>query len=236
MDFYEKELEILLAVDCIIFGFDGEKIEILLIKRGIEPERNKWSLMGGFVQPQESPEDAASRVLKKLTGLENLYMEQCGVFGDPEREKGKRVVSISYFALIDTQQYQHILSDQYEAKWFPLKHHPQLIFDHEQMIDSARHSLQMKAALYPILFELLPEKFTIPQIVALYEGVYNIELDKRNFSRKLLSSGLLIKLQEKDKENSKKGAFYYKLNTSIYKEKIMSFLRYLPSWSLSSTS
>ncbi|MNI89677.1 hypothetical protein D3C73_1471080 [compost metagenome] len=100
------------------------------------------------------------------------------------------------------------------------------------MIAAAQYRLRMKAALYPILFELLPEKFTIPQIAALYEGVYNIELDKRNFSRKLLSSGLIIKLQEKDKENSKKGAYYFKLNTAIYKEKIMSFLRYLPSWSL----
>jgi len=204
----------------------------LLIKRDFEPERNKWSLMGGFVQNNESPEEAASRVLKKLTGLENVYMEQCSVFGDPGRETNDRVVSICYFALIDTQQYKHILSDDYEAKWFPLQQHPTLIFDHEQMISSAQHRLRMKAALYPILFELLPEKFTIPQIASLYEGVYNIELDKRNFSRKLLSSGLIIKLQEKDKENSKKGAYYFKLNTAIYKEKIMSFLRYLPSWSI----
>lgn len=232
MVYYKEDSGILLAVDCIIFGFNGESLEVLLIKRDFEPERNKWSLMGGFVQNNESPEEAASRVLKKLTGLENVYMEQCSVFGDPERETNDRVVSICYFALIDTQQYKHILSDDYEAKWFPLQQHPTLIFDHEQMISSAQHRLRMKAALYPILFELLPEKFTIPQIAALYEGVYNIELDKRNFSRKLLSSGLIIKLQEKDKENSKKGAYYFKLNTAIYKEKIMSFLRYLPSWSI----
>ncbi len=161
-------------------------------------------------------------------------MEQCSVFGEPKREPSDRVVSICYFALIDTQQYQHILSDDYEAQWFPLQEHPTLIFDHDQMIASAQHRLRMKAALYPILFELLPEKFTIPQIAALYEGVYNIELDKRNFSRKLLSSDLIIKLEEKDKENSKKGAYYFKLNTAIYKEKIMSFLRYLPSWSIES--
>lgn len=232
MVYYKEDSGILLAVDCIIFGFNGESLEVLLIKRDFEPERNKWSLMGGFVQNNESPEEAASRVLKKLTGLENVYMEQCSVFGDPERETNDRVVSICYFALIDTQQYKHILSDDYEAKWFPLQQHPTLIFDHEQMISSAQHRLRMKAALYPILFELLPEKFTIPQIASLYEGVYNIELDKRNFSRKLLSSGLIIKLQEKDKENSKKGAYYFKLNTAIYKEKIMSFLRYLPSWSI----
>ncbi|WP_437921053.1 NUDIX hydrolase [Sphingobacterium sp. LRF_L2] len=232
MNFYNNEPGILIAVDCIIFGFNGESLEILLIKRGIEPERNKWSLMGGFVQSDESPEGAASRVLNKLTGLENVYMEDCGIFGDPGRESHRRVISITYFALIDTLQYQHIISDEYEAKWFPLDEHPTLIFDHEEMITAAKRKLRSKAALYPILFELLPEKFTIPQIASLYECVYNIELDKRNFSRKLLSSGLIIKLKEKDKENSKKGAFFYRLNTEIYKEKIMSFLRYLPSWSM----
>ncbi len=188
--------------------------------------------MGGFVQPDESPEGAASRVLTQLTGLEDLYMENCGIFGDPKRESQGRVVSITYFALIDTHKYEHIISDHYEAKWFPLDQHPNLIFDHEQMIAAAKKELRTKAALYPILFELLPEKFTIPQIASLYECVYNIELDKRNFSRKLLASDLIIKLKEKDKENSKKGAFYYRLNTDIYKEKIMSFLRYLPSWSV----
>lgn len=231
MDYYKNEPKTLLAVDCIIFGFNGESLEILLVKRAIVPERNKWSLMGGFVGEEESPENAASRVLKKLTGLTDVYMENCGIFGEPGREQ-RRVVSIAYFALIDTEQYRHILSDDYEAKWFPLHEHPNLIFDHEDMIATAKHTLRTKAALYPILFELLPEKFTIPQIAALYESVYDIELDKRNFSRKLLSSNLLIKLDEKDKENSRKGAFYYRLNTDIYKEKIMSFLRYLPSWSV----
>ncbi len=232
MNFYKGEPSILLAVDCIIFGFNGESLELLLIKRGIEPERNKWSLMGGFVQPTESPEGAASRVLKELTGLENVYMDHCGIFGDPKRESHERVVSMAYVALIDTHKYEHIISDHYEAKWFPLDKHPDLIFDHDQMITAAKRAIRTKAALYPILFELLPEKFTIPQIASLYECVYNIELDKRNFSRKLLASDLIIKLKEKDKENSKKGAFYYRLNTDIYKEKIMSFLRYLPSWSM----
>jgi ADP-ribose pyrophosphatase YjhB (NUDIX family) len=203
----------LLAVDCIIFGFNGKRIEVLLIKRGIDPERNKWSLMGGFVGAKESPEAAASRILKKLTGLEDVYMEHCSVFGAPDREATQRVVSLSYFALIDTQRYQPILSDEYEAKWFPLEDHPTLIFDHNEMIAAAKQNLRKKAAEGTILFELLPKKFTIPQIVALYEAVYEIELDKRNFSRKLLSSGVITKLSEKDKENSKKGAFYYKLKS-----------------------
>lgn len=232
MDFYKREPKVLLAVDCIIFGFNDDKLEVLLIKRGIEPEINKWSLMGGFVQTTESPEGAATRILKKLTGLKNVYMEESGVFGNPKRESYGRVISITYFALIDTNKYQHSITDEYEAKWFPLNNYPSLIFDHNEMIEAAKRKLRTKAALYPILFELLPEKFTIPQIAALYEGVYNIELDKRNFSRKLLASNLIIRQEEKDRLNSKKGAFYYRLNTNEYKEKIMSFLRYLPSWSV----
>src|SRR5690606_16986663 len=132
---------------------------------------------------------------------------------------------------IDISQYRHILSDEDEAEWFAVDDHPKLIFDYEDMIAAAKHTLRTKAALYPILFDLLREKLTVPQIAALYDCVNEIDLDKRNFSRKLLSSGLIIKLNEKD-NNSKKGAFYYRLNTDIYKEKILSFLRYLPSWSV----
>ncbi len=231
MEYYKDEVKTYLAVDCIIFGFYAEALQILLIKRGFEPEINNWSLMGGFVQPGESPDEAASRVLLKLTGLENVYMEQSAAFGKPHREKHGRVVSLTYFALIDSKEYQHILSNEYQAKWFPIDNFPKLIFDHEEMISTAKRLLRSKAALYPILFELLPEKFTLPQISSLYEAVYEIVIDKRNFNRKLLSSNLLIKQNEKDKASSKKGAYYYVLNKDIYKDKIMSFLRYLPSWS-----
>lgn len=229
-DFYKKNKKIHLAVDCIIFGFNNENLEILLIKRGFEPEKNKWSLMGGFVLENEAPEDAAERVLKTLTGLDNIYMEHFTVFGDPNREKQDRVVSLCYFALIDTEKYKEILNDNYEARWFNIDKHPELIFDHKKMVNAARKRLKTKAALYPILFELLPEKFTIPQIIQLYEAIYENQLDKRNFNRKLLASNLLIKLDEKDKENSKKGAYYYNLNKDIYKENIMSFLKHLPNW------
>ncbi|WP_392470182.1 NUDIX domain-containing protein [Sphingobacterium cellulitidis] len=231
MEYYKDEPSLLLALDCIIFGFDGDSLQILLIKRGFEPEINNWSLMRGFIQPSESPDEAAARILNNLTGLANVYMEQSAVFGKPNREKHRRVVSITYFALIDSKKYQQILSDKYQANWFPITDYPKLIFDHVEMINTAKRQLRSKAALYPILFELLPEKFTLRQISSLYEAVYDIVIDKRNFNRKLLSSNLLIKLNEKDKENSKKGAFYYILNKKIYKDQIMSFLRYLPSWS-----
>jgi 8-oxo-dGTP diphosphatase len=226
---YTKQNRILVAVDCIIFGFDGYELKLLLIKRGFDPEKGKWSLMGGFVQSDENPEDAATRVLKQLTGLEDLYMEQMLVFGQPDRDPIERTVSITYFALIDIKKYEKQLNQEYRAEWFSLSRIPKLIFDHDQMVEHAKQKLRYKAALHPVLFELLPEKFTIPQIMTLYEQVYDVELDKRNFTRKLRSTGLLIKQTDKDKENSKKGAFYYKLNESTYKDKFSSFLNFIPN-------
>jgi 8-oxo-dGTP diphosphatase len=200
-----------------------------LIKRGFDPEKGKWSLMGGFVQSDENPEDAATRVLKQLTGLEDLYMEQMQVFGQPDRDPIERTVSITYFALIDIKKYEKQLNHDYRAEWFSLSRVPKLIFDHDEMVEHAKQKLRYKAALHPVLFELLPEKFTIPQIMTLYEQVYDVELDKRNFTRKLRSTGLLIKQTDKDKENSKKGAFYYKLNEATYKDKFSSFLNFIPN-------
>jgi len=226
---YSKQTRLLAAVDCIIFGFDGESLKLLLIQRGFEPEKNKWSLMGGFIEPNEKPEDAAARVLKQLTGLEQVYMEQMEVFGEPKRDPIERTISITYYALIDIRKYKDQLSKEYRAEWVPLNEIPKLIFDHNDMVEHAKKKLRYKAALHPILFELLPEKFTIPQILILYESVYDIVLDKRNFSRKLLSTGLLIRQKDKDKENSKKGAFYYKLNKETYKDKISSFLHFIPN-------
>lgn len=220
---------ILLAIDCIIFGFDGANIKLLLIHRNIEPEKDKWSLMGGFVQATETPDDAANRILEQLTGLKNVYMEQLHVFGDPNRDPVERTVSIAYFALIDIHQYEKQLTHEHHAEWFMLNELPDLIFDHNEMVKMAKKQLRYKAALHPILFQLLPEKFTIPQLQALYEGIYQSKLDDRNFSRKILSTGLLVKLPEKEKMSSKKGAFYYKLDQSHYMENFESFLNFIPN-------
>lgn len=229
MKHYSKQKRVLTAIDCIIFGFDGEELKLLLIQRGFEPHKGKWSLMGGFVQPDEGFEEAASRILTQLTGLEGVYLEQLHAFGQPDRDPVERTISIAYFSLIDIHQYEKQLSPDYHPEWFSLKTIPSLIFDHETMVDMAREKLRYKAAFHPILFELLPEKFTIPQLHSLYEGVYDTELDKRNFSRKLLSTNLLIKQKEKEKESSKKGAFYYKLDKRKYNTALNSFLNFIPN-------
>jgi ADP-ribose pyrophosphatase YjhB (NUDIX family) len=229
MQKYSGQKRILVATDCIIFGFDGWNIKLLLVQRGLEPEINKWSLIGGFIQPSESPEDAANRVLELRTGLKNVYMEQFQVFGRPDRDPVERTLSIAYFALIDIHKYEEQLSEEYHPEWFLLDEMPELIFDHAEMVRLAKRQLRYKAALHPILFQLLPDRFTIPQLQALYEGVYQTKFDDRNFSRKLLSTGLLVKQPEKDKQSSKKGAFYYKLDQSHYAENFESFLNLVPN-------
>jgi ADP-ribose pyrophosphatase YjhB (NUDIX family) len=224
---YTRQNRMLVAVDCIIFGFDGMDLKLLLIQRGFEPEKGRWSLMGGFVQPEESFENSAQRVLKQLTGLDNVYLEQLYAFGDPHRDPLERTASIAYFSLIDIHKYEKQISHDFHAEWFSLKKIPSLIFDHKQMIQMAKEKLRYKAAFHPVLFELLPEKFTLPQLQNLYEGVYESLMDKRNFSRKVLSTGLLIKQNYKNKETSKRGAFYYKLDKRKYEHKFDAFLNFV---------
>ncbi|MEN0056206.1 MAG: NUDIX domain-containing protein [Mucilaginibacter sp.] len=226
---YSKQTRLLLAVDCIVFGFDGEVLKLLLIKRGFQPEKGNWSLMGGFVQDTESLDQAANRILKQLTGLEGVYLEQLFTFGEPTRDPIERTVSVAYFALIDIQKYQTQMSSDYQAEWFQLKRTPKLVFDHQEMLEQARKRIRYKAAMHPILFELLPTKFTIPQLQNLYECVFNTTIDKRNFSKRVLATGLLIKLADKDKAGSKRGAYYYQLNMQNYYAKFQAFMNFIPN-------
>ncbi|HTK22393.1 MAG TPA: NUDIX domain-containing protein [Mucilaginibacter sp.] len=229
MQKYSKQTRLLLAVDCIIFGFDGDELKILLIKRGFNPEKGNWSLMGGFVQATESIDQAANRILRELTGIEGVYLEQLYTFADPDRDPTERTASVCHFALVDIHKYEAQLSNDYRAEWFPLKRFPKLIFDHYEMVEMARKRIRYKAAFHPILFELLPDKFTLPQLQSLYESVYNTSIDKRNFSKRVLATGLLIKLTEKDKTGSKRGAFLYRLNTQNYYAKFQAFLNFIPN-------
>jgi hypothetical protein len=150
-------------------------------------------------------------------------MEQVKTFSKVDRDPTERTISIVYSSLIDINKFEEQLNHEYDAQWFTLKELPKLIFDHEEIVKEGRKFLRKKAALQPILFDLLAEKFTIPQIQQLYEEVFETSFDKRNFSRKLLASKLLNKLNEKDKLGSKKGVFYYHLNkgTNYYNFNIL---------------
>jgi len=226
---YAKQSRFLQALDCIVFGFDGDSLKILLIQRGFEPEKGKWSLMGGFVQDNEGIDQASNRILKQLTGLDGVYLEQLHTFGDPNRDPIERTVSTAYFALLDINKYEKQLSTDYHPEWFSLKRMPKLIFDHQEMVELAKRRIRYKAALHPILFELLPNRFTIPQLQNLYESVYNTKIDKRNFSKRILATGLLIKQADKDKSGSRRGAFYYQLNMQNYYAKFQAFLNLIPN-------
>lgn len=223
---YQSQTKCLVALDSIIFGFDGDELKLLLVKRGIENERNTWSLMGGWVQPEESLEEASNRILFELTNLKDIYLEQLYTFGNPGRDPVERTVSVAYFALINVEDYDSKISKNYEAQWFSMQELPPLLFDHGSMVGMAIEHLRYKASQHPIGFELLPEKFTIPQLQKLYEAIFGTELDKRNFSRKLLSTHLLIKLDEKQKGFSKKGAFYYRIDEEKYKTQFNTFLNF----------
>lgn len=225
---YAQQKRFLFAVDSIIFGYDGQELKLLVIQRSFEPYKGKWSLMGGFVAENESAEGAAARVLKGLTGLDGIYMEQLHAFTDIDRDTVERTVSIAYFALIDIQKYKKQISEHYHPAWFPINKLPDLIFDHNKIVELAKEKLRYKAAMHPLLFELLPAKFTMPQLQNLYTCIYDVEFDKGNFTRKILSTKLLLKLKDKDKLNSKKGAFYYKVDPKKYKESFNAFLNFVP--------
>ncbi len=222
MKLYSEHTRHLVAVDCIIFGYDilEKEIKLLLVKRDFEPARGRWSLAGGFVRDNESLDGAASRVLVSLTGLRDVYMEQCYTYGDAERDPGARVISVSYSALIKIKDPDLELKIQHGAHWHSLARLPELIFDHSGMVSKAMNELRMKVKIKPVGFELLPCKFTLVQLQNLYEAIYQREIDKRNFRKKILSMDILEKLDEKEKETSKKGAYYYRFNSENYEKQV----------------
>ena len=217
---YNKEDKVLLAVDCIIFGFDGKDLKILLIKRDFEPEKGRWSLIGGFLKKKENLDQAAIRILNHLTGLDKVYMEQFYAFSKVDRDPGERTISVAYYALIDIATHDKDLIQLNSAKWFSLNNAPDLIFDHNRMVERAVARLKYRTKTKPIGFELLPDKFTMKQLQNLYESVLGEKLDKRNFTNKINTLDILERLDEKDMKSSKKGSYLYQFDTDKYNKKL----------------
>ena len=215
---YTGQEKFLVAVDCIVFGFDYKKIKLLLFRRKVEPLKGEWSLIGSFVDKNLNLNDAAKKVLYEYTGLKDIYLEELKVYSNVDRDPGGRVISVAYFSLIRIDEFKLESVEKYDAHWFDLDDVPELILDHGKMVDDAITNLRTKAVYQPIGFELLPKKFTIPQLQVLYECVYQQELDSRNFRKKILSFDILTKTDEKDKNGSKKGAFLYKFNKGKFEE------------------
>jgi 8-oxo-dGTP diphosphatase len=218
--FYSEYTKFLVSVDCIIFGFSEGELNLLLLKRNMEPAKGLWSLPGGFVGEHESAEVAASRVLYDLTGLNKLYMEQLQLFSSENRDPGQRVLSIAYYALINVADYEKEQIRQHNSFWRNINDLPELIFDHSEMVSKALKRLRRKASTEPVGFNLLPDQFTVPQLQALYEAIYGRNIDKRNFRKKIQSMDFLEKSDIKDKSSSKRGAFLYTFNKDKYEQAI----------------
>lgn len=221
-DLYSPADKMYIATDCVIFGFDNGKLKLLIFKRRVKPLAGEWSLIGSFVKIEEDVSVAAKRVLKEITGLGNIFMEELKCYGKADRDPGFRCISIAHYALIRIGEYDKELVEKHGAHWYDVDQIPDLVLDHNQMVKDALERIKRKARYKPIGFELLPEKFTIPQLQQLYEAVYQKELDSRNFRKKVLSLNVLNKLTEKDKTSSRRGAFLYKFDEDNYQNLLKS--------------
>lgn len=204
-----------LTVDCVVFGFDGGALQVLLIRRGLPPFKDKWALPGGFVRVEETLDAAARRELDEETGLQEVFLEQLYTFGSVKRDPRERVVSVAYFALV-TPATVIASTDAAEAKWFPVGDIPPLAFDHADILATALTRLRGKLTYQPVGFELLPPKFTLTQLQRLYESVLGQELDKRNFRKKVLSFDLLVPLKEKHQEGPHRPAQLFRFDPVKY--------------------
>ena len=188
-NYYSSNPKLYVGIDCIIFGFNEGELNLLLLKRNFEPAMGEWSLMGGFVQEDESVDDAAKRVLNELTGLEDVYMEQVQAFGAIDRDPGERVVSIVYYALININEYDKESVQQHNAFWVNINELPALIFDHP-----------------------------LSQLQSLYEAIYGESIDKRNFRKRIAEMDYIEKTDKIDKTGSKRGAALYQFNEKAYRK------------------
>lgn len=211
-----------LTVDAIIFGYliEEKELQVLLIKRKFEPFKDMWALPGGYVKDDESLEDAVLRETREETGLlDEPYLEQLYTYGDLNRDPRGRTVSVAYYGLINTKELT-ASTDALEAKWFPINELPTLSFDHSDIISNAITRLRSKITYQPIGFELLGDKFTIPQLHSLYQTILGKEFDRRNFIRKFKKFNILEDLNEKETGVPNKPASLFKFNKEKYQEKI----------------
>lgn len=215
-EFYREHSRMYVSVDCIIFGFEANKLKLLVGKRKMDPGRGEWSLYGGFVKEDESLDDAANRTLKTLTGLDNLYMKQVGAFGAVNRDPGERVISVAYCALINVKDYDAELQQQHELTWMDVEKLPKLYSDHNDMVKKAIMLLRRRISTEPLSFNLLPELFTLTQLQHVYEAILGEEIDKRNFRKKIKTIDFIEKTDKIDKVTSKRGAALYTFNKRMY--------------------
>jgi len=217
MEVYKDHGKVLVAVDCIIFGFDSKALKLLLFKRKVAPLKGHWSLIGAFINNELSLHKAAEKILFETTGLNNIFLEELQTYSKVDRDPGARVISVAFYSLIRLNELDLESVEKYDAHWFDFDQIPPLILDHGQMVQDAILKLRTKAIYNPVVFELLPHEFTIPQLQLIYECIHQKKLDNRNFRKKILAFNFLVKSDKKDKSGSKKGAFLYKFDKEKFK-------------------
>jgi 8-oxo-dGTP diphosphatase len=218
---FDKFFQFGLSIDCVVFGYHEDKLKVLLIKRGAEPYKGEWALPGDLVYPNEDIHVAARRILKDLTGIGNLYMEQTKVYGRVDRHPAGRVITTGYYSLIDTEKHDpHASGWAAGVYWMEVNQCPDLAFDHNEILSDALKTLQNKVRHQPIGFELLPQKFTLGQLQSLYEALLNERYDKANFRKRILSMNLLVSLTENQKDVPHRPARLYSFDEKRYKELI----------------
>lgn len=207
-----------LAVDCVVFGLDVD-LRVLLIERDLPPFQGRWALPGGFVRMDETIDEAARRELVEETGVSRLFLEQLYTFGDLERDPRERVVSVAYYALVKLSDHRvKAATDARDARWFSVSDLPPLAFDHDEILKVALERLRGKVVYQPIGFELLPPKFTLSSLQRMYEVILEKELDKRNFRKKVLATGLLEELEEVEQGVAHRAARLYRFDKKRYQE------------------
>ena len=205
------------TTDCVIFGFDGTKLKVLLVERGIDPYKGHWFFPGGFLRMDETAETGALRKLREETGLEGAYIKQFHTFSDPNRDPRERVLTIAYYALVRIQEVKGG-DDAARAEWFALDEVPSLAFDHDLILRMAQKELRKQIYFEPIGFELLPEKFTIKELQLLYESILDVKFDRRNFYNKMKHLEILTQLDETVLNSPKREACLFKFNQEKYDE------------------
>ncbi len=218
MTYYSEHSKVWVSVDCIIFGFDENKLKVLIGRRQMDPGRGEWSLYGGFVAADESLDSAAERTLTELTGMNHVFMRQVGAFGNVDRDPGERVISVAYYALIDVKDYSEKLRREYGLEWVNINELPRLYSDHNEMVMKAWQLMKQKMRTEPIGFRLLPQLFTLTQLQRLYEAVGCEEIDKRNFRKRIKEMDFIEKTELIDKLSSKRGAYLYRFNNKAFRE------------------
>lgn len=203
--------------DCVIFGFDGVAIKVLLIQRGIEPYKDKWAFPGGFMQIDETVEECAKRELEEETGLKTTSVEQFYTFSDVNRDPRERVITVAHYALVHLEEVKGG-DDAMSAQWFAMNEIPSLAFDHDRILRMAVNRLKERICFEPIGFELLPEIFTMSALQNLYEAILEMKFDRRNFYNKMLKLGILSEAEERPKNASHRTPIKYRFNAKKYAE------------------